>query len=139
MSNSLGTLWFGADIDLTALKQKIQQGNKEVLDALKIDYDPQSYQQMVSKLKSRLASETFEIKLSANTNHISQNIQSAMKGGGGQTMIDDINKRILLAQERVNSLKSLAQYFLMNFVIQAHKRLFSAFHYSYRYTIIKYW
>lgn len=105
MSNSLGTLWFGADIDLTALKQKIQQGNKEVLDALKIDYDPQSYQQMVSKLKSRLASETFEIKLSANTNHISQNIQSAMKGGGGQTMIDDINKRILLAQERVNSLK----------------------------------
>jgi len=29
-------VWFGADIDLSNLKNKIKQGNKEVLDALKI-------------------------------------------------------------------------------------------------------
>ena len=45
----LGTLWFGADVDLTELKKKIQTGNADLLNALKMEYDPASYQQMVSK------------------------------------------------------------------------------------------
>ena len=71
----LGTLWFGADIDLTKLKQKIQSGNQGILDALKISYDPQSYQQMVSKLRSDLSKETFEIKISAG--NVARQIQTS--------------------------------------------------------------
>lgn len=109
MGNSLGTLWFGADIDLTKLKQKIQQGNKDVLDALKMDYDHQSYTQMVSKIRSNLARETFEIKLSANTQNIVQNIRNATKGGGGSFNVrglDSMNDKILRQQTLVNDLKA---------------------------------
>lgn len=66
----LGTLWFGADIDLTALRQKIQSGNQSILDALKINYDPASYTQMVNDLKHRLSNEVFEIKVSANAQQV---------------------------------------------------------------------
>lgn len=76
--SQLGTLWFGADIDLTALKQKIQNGNQSVLDALKMNYDPASYQQMVSKLKSELAKETFEIKVATNTASIQKGLQNTL-------------------------------------------------------------
>ena len=78
---NLGTLWFGADIDLTNLKQKIQQGNKDVLDALKLSYDPASYQQMVSKLKDELGREKFDIKVEADLSQVKQSILEIQKGG----------------------------------------------------------
>lgn len=63
----LGTLWFGADVDITKLKASIAQGNKDILDALKMNYDPKSYQDMINNLRSALSKEQFEIKLTANT------------------------------------------------------------------------
>ena len=75
---NLGTLWFGADIDLSALKQKIQSGNQSILDALKINYDPQSYQQMVSKLRTELDKETFNIKINTNAAAVRQNLQNSL-------------------------------------------------------------
>ena len=103
----LGTLWFGADIDLTKLQQKIASGNQSVLDALKMDYDPQSYNQMVSKLKSQLAAETFEIKLTANTQRIVQSIKEATKGGDiNVTGLDKLSDKILRQAALVNDLKA---------------------------------
>ena len=78
MSSSLGTLWFGADIDLTTLKQKIQHGNKDILDALKINYDPASYTQMVNDLKQRLSNEVFEIKVSVNSQQVKEQMDQAI-------------------------------------------------------------
>lgn len=83
---NLGTLWFGADIDLTALKQKINQGNQSVLDALKMNYDPRSYQEMVTRLRSELSKETFNIKISADASQIRSQVQNAIGSigmGGG--------------------------------------------------------
>ena len=103
----LGTLWFGADIDLTKLQQKIASGNQSILDALKMNYDPQSYNQMVSKLKAQLATETFEIKLTANTNRIVQNIKDSTKLGNisfGE--FDKLSDKILRQAALVNDLKA---------------------------------
>lgn len=75
---NLGTLWFGADIDLTALRQKIQSGNQSILDALKMNYDPASYQQMVTKLRTELSKETFDIKINTNTAAIKQSLNSTL-------------------------------------------------------------
>lgn len=75
----LGTLWFGADVDLTELKKKIQTGNADLLNALKMEYDPASYQQMVSKLRTQLSSEVFRINIEANgqsVQNVLQNIRS---------------------------------------------------------------
>ena len=103
----LGTLWFGADIDMTKLQQKIKSGNQSVLDALKINYDQASYQQMVSRLRTDLAKEHFEIKLSANTQNIVQNIKNSTKGGLSGTTIsglDAFNEKIVRQQHLVNDL-----------------------------------
>ena len=103
----LGTLWFGADIDMTKLQQKIKSGNQSVLDALKINYDQASYQQMVSRLRTDLAKEHFEIKLSANTQNIVQNIKNSTKGGLSGTSIsglDAFNEKIVRQQSLVNDL-----------------------------------
>lgn len=85
---NLGTLWFGADIDLTALKQKINQGNQSVLDALKMNYDPKSYQEMVTRLRSELGKETFNIKISTDTSQIRSQVQNAIGsiGMGGSSL-----------------------------------------------------
>jgi hypothetical protein len=103
----IGNLWFGADIDLTKLKQKIQSGNQSILDALKISYDPQSYNQMVSKLKSQLASETFEIKLKADTNRIVHNIKESTKIGNiNFSEIDKFSDKVIRQSALVNELKA---------------------------------
>ena len=103
----LGTLWFGADIDLTKLQQKIQSGNQSILDALKIDYDPHSYNQMVSKLKAQLATETFDIKINANTQNLVQNIRQQITGNNGLTGgLDALNAKIKNQTIAVNALKS---------------------------------
>lgn len=84
---NLGTLWFGADIDLSNLKRKLQEGNREALNALKVDYDQSSYTQMVSKLKTALANERFEVKISTNAQSAVQSVKDSMtqvgKGGIG--------------------------------------------------------
>ena len=101
----LGTLFFGADIDLTQLKQKINQGNQSILDALKINYDPASYNQMVNDLKHKLASETFEIKLSTNVTNLTQSLQSSKKG----TVIsglDEMTDKIVKQEALVNDLRA---------------------------------
>lgn len=119
MSN-LGTLWFGADIDLSNLKQKIQSGNKEIVDALKIDFNPASFQQMVSKLRSDLSKEVFEVKIKADTsaihgsqrhgtNHASpfnlHNIQVAQTGFAGiNREVNDIDRKILDQKDHVRDL-----------------------------------
>ena len=103
---NLGTLWFGADIDLTKLQQKINQGNQGILNALKMDYDPQSYSQMVSKLRSALDKETFEIKVGARTQNIIQNVRTAVGSSTGiGSGIDEINKRILTYSKEMNRLQ----------------------------------
>ena len=95
MSSSLGTLWFGADIDLTQLKQKIQNGNQSILDALKMNYDPASYQQMVNKLRTELGRETFEIKISANTQGLAHNIRQQFSNNSGLSGgLDALNEKI---------------------------------------------
>ena len=107
MAGNLGTLWFGADIDLTALRQKIQSGNQSILDALKLNYDQQSYQQMVGRLRAQLSRETFEIKLTANTQNIVSNIQNAAKNGTFRnTGIDDLNEKIRIQTQYVNQLEA---------------------------------
>lgn len=103
----LGTLWFGSDIDLTTLKQKIQQGNKSILDALKMDYDPQSYQEMIGRLRSSLARETFEIKINANPQGLAQNLRQSLGSNKGLTGgLDELNEKILAQTEAVNRLKA---------------------------------
>lgn len=120
---NLGTLWFGADIDLSALKQKIQSGNQSILDALKINYDPQSYQQMVSKLRTELGKETFDIKINTNAAAVRQNLQnslssinnsanapkvdlSGLKGISGMKMqMTSLTESIVLQTEKVRALK----------------------------------
>lgn len=106
----LGTLWFGADIDLSRLQQKIQQGNQGILDALKMNYDPQSYQQMVDKLRQELGRETFEIKISTNTSSIVNNLKNATKnsaiGSQGLAGINDINEKIYAQRAIVNALRA---------------------------------
>lgn len=102
---NLGTLWFGADIDLSALKQKIQSGNQSILDALKINYDPQSYQQMVNKLKGQLANETFNIKLNAS-NAVGNIRQQLSRNTGLVGGIDALNDKIREQSVAVNNLKA---------------------------------
>ena len=103
----LGTLWFGSDIDLTTLKQKIQQGNKSILDALKMDYDPQSYQEMIGRLRTSLARETFEIKINANPQGLAQNLRQSLGSNKGLTGgLDELNEKILAQTEAVNRLKA---------------------------------
>lgn len=77
----LGTLWFGADVDLTELKKKIQTGNADLLNALKMDYDPASYQQMVSKLRGQLSSEVFKINIDTNNQSVQNVVQSIRSVG----------------------------------------------------------
>ena len=57
----LGNLSFGSDIDLSQLKKKIMDGNKSILDSLRMSYDDRSYREMVSRLRSSLERETFTI------------------------------------------------------------------------------
>ena len=120
---NLGTLWFGADIDLSALKQKIQSGNQSILDALKMNYDPQSYQQMVSKLRTELGKETFDIKINTNAAAVRQNLQNSLssinnsanapkvdlgglKGISGMKMqMTQLTESIVLQTEKVRALK----------------------------------
>lgn len=120
---NLGTLWFGADIDLTQLKQKIGQGNKDILDALKLNYDPQSYQQMVSKLKSDLSKEDFRIKITTDTTSVRQSVQSTLNsiaGGAAAPKVDlsgmkgvagmrrdliSLTESVVLQTEKVRNLK----------------------------------
>ena len=104
----LGTLWFGADIDLTKLKQKINSGNQSVLDALKMNYDEQSYQQMVSKLRTALDRETFKVKIVADENSVAQNLRRSLSSAGGRGFVgnlDEMNAKILAQTEAVNRLK----------------------------------
>ena len=100
----LGTLWFGADIDLTKLKQKIQSGNQGILDALKISYDPQSYQQMVSKLRSDLSKETFEIKISAG--NVARQIQTSPISKQVTSNFGNLTQQIADQRRIVNALKN---------------------------------
>ena len=103
----LGTLWFGADIDLSRLQQKIQQGNQGILDALKMNYDPQSYQQMVDKLRTELGKETFELKLTANTQNIVNSVRGATSGRlgfGSLAGLDELTEKIYRQQGVVNAL-----------------------------------
>ena len=88
---NLGTLWFGADIDLTALRQKIQSGNQSILNALKMDYDPASYQQMVTKLRNALDKETFEIKVKTNTAAVKQNLQNTLNTVSSSVKAPNLN------------------------------------------------
>ena len=62
----LGNLSFGSDIDLSQLKKKIMDGNKSILESLRMSYDDRSYREMVSRLRSSLERETFTIKVSAD-------------------------------------------------------------------------
>ena len=103
MSNSLGTLMFGADIDLTQLKQKIQSGNQDILNALKMNYDPKSYTDMVSKLKSKLSKETFEIKISTNAQQIQQQLQQTVSKIGSSANAPIINMNGLNGIQKMKS------------------------------------
>ena len=103
MSNSLGTLMFGADIDLTQLKQKIQSGNQDILNALKMNYDPKSYTDMVSKLKSELSKETFEIKISTNAQQIQQQLQQTVSRIGSSANAPIINMNGLNGIQKMKS------------------------------------
>ena len=115
---NLGTLWFGADIDLTNLKQKIQQGNQEVLDALKLSYDPRSYAEMVSKLRTALGNEVFEIKVNANAQKAKETINqtlNAMSSGGqinpvNPSAIGNINQLKLAVIETGESVRRTSGY-----------------------------
>lgn len=117
----LGTLWFGADVDLTELKKKIQTGNTDLLNALKMEYDPASYQQMVSKLRTQLSSEVFRINIEANGQSVqnvlqnirsvgaapiapfnTQNLQSAEAATGGiYRKILDLNGAIIAQKDNI--------------------------------------
>lgn len=99
---NLGTLWFGSDIDLTNLKQKIQQGNQEVLDALKLSYDPRSYSDMVSKLRTALGSEVFEIKVNANAQKAKETINQTLNAMSSGGQINPVNPAAI---GNVNQLK----------------------------------
>lgn len=79
---NLGTLWFGADIDLARLQQKIQQGNQGVLNALKINYDTTSYQDMVNRLRTALGNERFEVKISTNMASAVQGVRDRLNQVG---------------------------------------------------------
>lgn len=106
---NLGTLWFGADIDMSELQRKIQQGNSSILNALKIDYDPASYQQMVSKLQSQLSNETFRIKIDADASQAMQNIKqtlSSPKMSVDFSDISELNRQILYQTEYVEKLRT---------------------------------
>lgn len=114
---NLGTLWFGSDIDLNGLKNKIQSGNQSILDALKINYDPASYQQMVTKLRTELSKETFEIKINTNATAVQQSLQNTIgnitngasasgKGIFGMKMsMADLREEIILQTEKVQNLR----------------------------------
>lgn len=111
--SSLGTLWFGADIDLTTLRQKINQGNQSVLDALKMNYDPQSYQQMVSKLRSELGKETFYVKINTDASSVHQALQNTLNSvgsggnlGGSLGGINAMTKSILDQREAIRDNKA---------------------------------
>lgn len=117
---NLGTLWFGADIDITALKNKINQGNQSILDALKMNYDPASYTQMVSKLKSELAKETFEIKIDTNAQQIRQQLNQTVNSinntkapnlnFGGINGIHAMTNEILNQRDAILDNKKAVQY-----------------------------
>ena len=114
----LGTLWFGADVDLTELKKKIQTGNTDLLNALKMDYDPASYQQMVSKLRGQLSSEVFKINIEANNQAVQNVVQNIRSVGASPiapfdvqniqaaaTGTDSIHRRILNLNNAIISQK----------------------------------
>lgn len=75
---NLGNLWFGSDIDLTNLKKKIEQGNREVLEALKLKYDAKSYTEMTSRLRNDLSKEVFDIKINSNVDSLKKSLNSAL-------------------------------------------------------------
>ena len=113
---NLGTLWFGSDIDLTQLRQKIQNGNQSILDALKMNYDPASYQQMVNKLRTELGKETFDIKISANTQGLAQNIRQQLSGNSGLSGgLDALNEKIKNQTIAVNALKTRLEQLKMTY------------------------
>lgn len=114
----IGTLWFGADIDLTKLQQKIQSGNKSILDALKINYDPQSYNQMVTKLRSQLDNEVFKIKVSTDTSAVRQNLQNTLNGIASSVSMPNLN---LGQMKGIPAMKMSAAQLTEEIVLQTEK------------------
>lgn len=115
---NLGTLWFGADIDLSNLKRKLQEGNREALNALKVDYDQSSYTQMVSKLKTALANERFEVKISTNVQSAVQSVKDSMtqvgKGGIGTAPLRGMaamTNEILNQKQAINDFNVVADMY----------------------------
>ena len=107
----LGTLWFVADIDLSNLKNKIKQGNKEVLDALKIDYDRDSYTRMVNNLKEQLSKESFSIKIDADMASARRAVNDSLKkvpgvGTGELSAINQMTRDIIKQREAVRDTKA---------------------------------
>ena len=106
---NLDTLWFGADIDLTELKKKANQGNKDILDALKLNYDPQSYQQMVSKLKAQLSKEEFKIKVTTDIESARQSVKNTLDNIGktGNVNLDALKGVSGMTRDIINQKESI--------------------------------
>ena len=96
---NLGNLWFGSDVDLSNLKKKIQDGNKELLDALKMNYDTKSYTDMVNRLKSNLSSEVFEIKVNANIENIKNEVNGVLSSANNK--VGNINQTKIASTDRL--------------------------------------
>lgn len=118
---NLGTLWFGADIDMSALRNKIQQGNRDILDALKIDYSQDSYRAMVDKLRSSLSRETFEVnigvssklgqQLSDAARQAGQSVENVTKnvnfGGGGRSAFNQMTADIVRLKKELTDVNAI--------------------------------
>ena len=108
----LGTLWFGADIKLDKLRESIQKGNQTILDALKMDYDPASFNKMLEKIQGELNNKTFNIQLSADGKAVTQavgNIDKAVgslgQAGKGGTIAPFDIKNIEAAAQGVGGIR----------------------------------
>lgn len=113
----LGNLSFGSDIDLSQLKKKIMDGNKSILDSLRMSYDDRSYREMVSRLRSSLERETFTIKVSAD---LGRGLNGLVGRGRGRGSFDvggivsssslsnfrEIEESLRLQERYVNDLKN---------------------------------
>ena len=91
---NLGNLWFGSDIDLSNLKRKIQEGNREILDSLRINYDPKSYTEMVSRLRNDLGREVFDIKVNVDGASARRTVESALAGVSGSSVSESIVRNV---------------------------------------------
>lgn len=113
----LGNLSFGSDIDLSQLKKKIMDGNKSILESLRMSYDDRSYREMVSRLRSSLERETFTIKVSAD---LGRGLNGLVGRGRGRGSFDvggivsssslsnfrEIEESLRLQERYVNDLKN---------------------------------